>query len=317
MRLLVLLCILLTPTFVGAQIAANNLLETNLSITSTPEYPEPNENVELSLNDYGSNAYGAEVQWYLDEKPIPDTQNQRNIKLTVGDPGSKNTVRAVLTRSDGTKTTLTKVFEPVYVDIITEAETHVPGFFTGRPLPSVGSSVRLTALLSDGSDLGGDFIYLWRVNQTVLEGGPIRGRNTISFTMPPDTYSVVSLQVSKPDGTIFTKQSTIISIVDPQINFYEVNALYGVEQRSLDSFMMVSDVANIKAEPYYLDSNTFNSADLLKWTINNKEVFGDVNNPYIITLEKTGYPGQARLEFHVRNTTSLLQGARKTINISI
>lgn len=316
--LALLLCLSFTaPLFADAQVSANNLLETNLSITSQPEYPAPGEIVQLSLNDYGGTVYGASIEWYLNGNLIPNSSNQRSIEVTVGDVGETFTVKAVFTRSDGSKATLSKTFDPIYADIIVEPETHVPGFYTGRALPSVGSTVHLTALLDDGASMGKDFVYLWRVNQTVLEGGPIRGRNKISFTMPQDSYSIVSLQVSRPDGIILAKHSTIISAIAPQIHFYELNALYGTETKSLGGFNMIGNGATIKAEPYYLDSRTFNAPNLLEWNIDGKKVYGDTNNPYNITIEKTGYPGRATLDFHVRNTTSLLQGARKSININI
>lgn len=317
MRFLVLLCLaFVAPLLANAQFSANGLLETNLSITSQPEYPSPNEKVSLSLNDYGGSVYGATVEWYQNDTLIPGTTNQRNIEVTVGDVGSKTVIKAILTKSDGGKTVLSKTYEPVYVDVIVEAETHVPGFYEGRALPSVGSAVYLSALLDNGAAMGNNFVYLWRLNQTVLEGGPIRGRNNISFVMPQDSYSVISLQVSKPDGTILAKRSMILPSVRPQINFYEVSALYGTETRSLNSFNMIGSSATIKAEPYYLDSWTFNAPNLIEWTINNQPVASD-NNPYSISLEKTGTAGRAKLEFSVQNTTSFLQGANKSIDINI
>ncbi|MBP6924538.1 MAG: hypothetical protein KBC62_03930 [Candidatus Pacebacteria bacterium] len=316
--LALLLCFsFVTPLLVRAQISANTLLETNLSITSQPEYPAPRETTHLSLNDYGGAVYGASIEWYLNDKIIPGGTNKRSLDITVGDVGEVLVVEAILTRSDGSKATLSKTFDPLYVDVVVEPETHVPGFYTGRSLPSVGSTVYLTALLDNGAPMDKDLVYLWKVNQTVLENGPVRGRNRISFVMPQDSYSVVSLQVAKPDGTILAKRSTIVSATAPQIHFYEVNALYGTEVRSLNAFNMIGSGATLKAEPYYLDSQTFNNPNLLEWNIDKNKVGGDSNNPYNITLEKTGYPGKSTLDFHVRNTTALLQGARKSININI
>jgi hypothetical protein len=316
--LALLLCFsFIVPLSADAQFSANSLLETNLAITSQPEYPAPYEAIDLSVDDYGGGAYGASIEWYLNETSIAGSSNQRNISITAGAVGKQMTVKAVLTHSDGNKTTLSKSFTPIYLDVIVEPETHVPGFYNGRALPSVGSTVYLTALLDNGTSMGKDLVYLWRVNQTVLEGGPLRGRNKISFTMPQDSYSIVSLQVSKPDGTIVAKRSTIVSVTAPQIHFYEVNVLYGTEVKSLNNFNMVGNSATIKAEPYYLDSRTFNTPNLLEWDINNQSAASDTANPYTITLEKTGYPGRAKLDFHVRNTTSLLQGANKSITINI
>lgn len=319
MRFLIPLCLFfISPYFVGAQFSANSLLETDLSVESSPEYPAPGETISFTLNDYGGAVYGADVSWYLNDNLIPGTTNERNIKIQAGAVGEEAVVKAVLKRSDSTSVTLTKSFTPLYIDIIAEPETHVPGFYEGRPLPSPGSTVRLTALLDNGTTLNpANYVFLWKVNQTVLEGGPLRARNTITFTMPQDSYTVVSLQVSKPDGTIVGKRSTIIPVTNPQIHFYEVNALYGIDSKSLSKFNMIGNSASIIAEPYYLDSRTFNTPNVLEWKINNNKVLGDQVNPYAITLEKTGYPGRAELEFRVQNTTSFLQGARKGIEISI
>jgi hypothetical protein len=318
MRFLLLLSLFLVASpFVSAQFGPDSLTEADLSIASSPEYPSPGEKVDLSLNDYGGSAYGASIEWFVNDTPIPGTTNQRNISLTIGTVGSKSTVKAVLRLPDGTTSTITRVFEPLYIDIIAEPQTHVPGFYKGRALPSTGSTVSLTALLNDGEPLGTEYMYLWRVNQNVLEKGGLRGGNRISFKMPQDSLTVVSLQVSKPDGTILGKRSVAIPVARPEIHFYEVNALYGIESRSLQNFTMIGNSATLIAAPYYLDSVTFNSPDVLQWAIDGDPTFGDGSNPYAITLEKTGYPGRATLDLQVQNTTFFLQGARNSIEINI
>lgn len=317
--LYIAILLLASPLFSYAQFSADDMLGTNLSIQSMPEYPSPGEKFELSIDDYGGGAYGAEILWYRDGILIPNTTNARNLTLTAGEAGVKETISAVLKQANGTATTLKKEFTPMFLDIVIEPQTHVPGFYQGRALPTVGSTVNLTALLSDGKTLlKRDLVYLWKYNLTVIEGGPLRNRNEVSFVMPQDSYTVVSVQVSTPSGEILTKESTIVPLATPEVHFYEINALYGIEQKTIvQNFNMIGDSATIVAEPYFIDSNTFNYPNLLEWRINNRVVRGNSNNPYTITLQKTGDPGDATLNFHVRNTDILLQGAKNQIKIKI
>ncbi|MEN9920276.1 MAG: hypothetical protein RL538_169 [Candidatus Parcubacteria bacterium] len=311
--------LLASPLFSYAQFSADGMLGTNLSIQSMPEYPSPGEAFELSIDDYGGGAYGAEILWYRNDTLIPNTANARKITLTAGDVGVKEVISVVFKKSNGVTNTLKKEFTPMFLDIIVEPQTHVPGFYQGRALASVGSTVNLTALLSDGETLiKRDLVYLWKYNLTVIEGGPLRNRNEVSFKMPQDSYTVVSVQVSTPSGEILAKESTIIPLATPEVHFYEVNALYGVELKTITGdFNMIADSATIVAEPYFIDSNTFNYPDILEWKINNSAARSNSSNPYIITLQKTGDPGAATLDFHVRNTDILLQGAKNQIKINI
>ncbi len=317
MRLCVALVFLLfSPLFVNAQFSGFGV-ESELSIQSEPQYPSPGTQATLSLDDYSGGAFGAEIAWYLNDTFIPGSQNARSVVVQVGAAGKTDVVKAVLT-TNGISRVLTKNITPYYLDIIIEPQTHVPGFYKGRALPSIDSTVYATGFLSDGSTFKPrDLLYLWKINQTVIEGGPLRNRNTISFTMPRDSYSTLSLQVSTPTGEILAKRTIGIPTVSPQVHFYEVNALYGVESRSLkEDFNMIGESATIIAEPYYLDSNIFNYPSLLEWKINDELVSGG-NNPYTITLQKTGYPGAATLNFHVRSTTRLLQGGRQQLTVNI
>ncbi|MEY2665396.1 MAG: hypothetical protein RLZZ480_501 [Candidatus Parcubacteria bacterium] len=318
------LLLLILPAFVSAQFDLSNLSDftnldnlsssfigSELSIESDPMVPQPGAEVTLSINDYGSDFYGANLQWYKNNEPIPDSLNSRSITITAPGVGSSDTISLVLTAGDGRTTTLKKIFAPVYADIIVEPETHVPGFYKGRALPSPGSKVNLTVLLNNGSMMGNNFIYTWRVNEEVLEAGPIRNRNQISFITPQDSEFIVSVQVTAPNGDIVANRSISISSVMPSLYYYEVNALYGVEQKPIsDTFYMIANSTTFRAEPYYLSSTVFNNPEIFEWTLNGQLSQNPSNDPYELTLEKTGSTKHTEVDLHIRSTTDLLQGAR-------
>jgi hypothetical protein len=319
MRMLLLVMLFLVgPLSTFAQISESGITQTGISLSLQPIQPSPQETYTISLNDYSGSFYGAEIIWYRNGTPITEAYNRKEITLTAPRAGAKDTIKALLKGSGGNSQELSAVIEPMYLDIIVEPQTHVPSFYTGRALPSVGSSVNLTALLGGSPANASAYVYTWKVNNVVLEGGPLRGRNEISFIMPQDSASVVSLQVTKLDGTIMARRAITIPAVAPKLLFYEVSTLYGIEPRALTGvFSLIGNSATLKAEPFFLSSTVFNSPDIITWTVAGKDIGTPGDNPYDVTLQKTGFPGITNIGFHVRSTDILLQGAKSGLSVSI
>lgn len=319
MRILLLLVLfLLGPAATDAQITGSNFYEAQSNIILQPSHPAPLESYTVSLNDYSTNFSGAQIRWYINDRLLDQVTNQRSITLRAGEAGSKDVIKVTLNASNGETKTLTAAVAPIYADIIVEPQTHVPDFYTGRPLASVGSTVNLTTLINGTATNAASYIYTWRVNDTVLENGPLRGRNEISFTMPQDRVSIISVQVATLNGVVIAKRAISLPSVAPKLLFYEVSTLYGIESKALtDSFSLLGNSATLRAEPYFLSSQVFNAPDILTWKVANTEIGTPSVNPYEVTLQKTGNPGTTEVGLHVRSTTMLLQGAERRINVSI
>lgn len=318
MRLLLCsLVFLFAPYLAFAQFSglSSNLNE-GPSLVKTPLYPSPGEQVTLNYDDYRSSVAGARLIWFYNNTVIADAENQRTVSVTAPAVGESVTIKVALDIDGGVEIHTTTI-APLYLDIIIEPQTHVPGFYLGRALPSVGSQVKATALLNNGRALGNGYIYTWRINDSVFNGGPLRDTNKIEFTMPLGSASTISLQVTTYDGVVLAKRSLILPSAKPELYFYEINSLYGLETKELrGNFNLISNSATIRTEPYYLSSQVFNNPSILKWTINSAQVSSDIQNPYEVTLSRTGEIGSADLGFHVRSTTQLLQGVKGDVNIN-
>ncbi len=287
----------------------------NEQVMLQPEFPQPGETVTATIESYGANIAGASLLWRVNGEVIGDAANRRSTTFTTGSLGSTDNVEVVITNPDGSIRTVTKQVVPLYLDIVIEPQTHVPDFYQGRAHPSVGSTVQATALLTGASTPPSGLVYTWRLNQRVLEGGSIRGQNKVLFTTPAGRDMILSLQVSQLNGEVVASRTIIVPIVKPEIHFYESNSLYGLIPRSItDTLTMITGTVTIQAEPYHLNSLTFNDPPLLSWKIGAVEA-PIMNNPYQVTLERTGTSGGATLKFDVRDDTELLQGARGTMNV--
>jgi hypothetical protein len=300
---------------IHAQIDVQGLVSPQLLLEVEPEFPRPGEEVTITINDYRGGTYGSNVTWLYDGEVVEAAKNRRSVVITAGALNRPTQIEAVLSKPAGGTETLSATILPVYLDIVIEAQTRVPDFYLGRSLPSVGSIVNATALVNDGQNRN-DLVYTWRLNRQVLEGGPIRGRDQVSFSTPMGENAILSVQATEPNGTVLARRAIFIPSVQPTISFHEVSALFGVKHIPItNNLILVGNTATIQAEPYNLDTRVYNNPDVAQWKINNSTNQTQGGNPYQVTFQQTGLQGSANLSFQVRDTTQVLQGASSNIQI--
>lgn len=314
--ILALFLVLFVPGLASAQISATGISESS-SIVLEPAYPEPQSTFTAKVNDYSLAAPTNSIVWRVNGEVVPDS-NTRNITLEAGRAGERMLIEAFLVQAEDQAVTLTKNLTPVYLDIVAEPQTRTPAFYQGRSLPSIGSQVNLRAILNGLNIPAQDLMYSWSVNNSFVNGGPLRGLNSSSVTVPRGNAFLVSLSISNLNGTELVRRDIYLPSVKPEVHFYEKTALYGLDNKSLNSFNLISNSATLVAEPYYLDLQTYNQPSLLEWEVDNKEQISNSNNPYEITLGRpTGVgSGRSQLDFHVRNLAELLQGTRGDLRVN-
>ena len=125
----------------------------------------------------------------------------------------------------------------------------------------------------------------------------------------------VQVDVVNNYGKVLASQSQTITIVSPEIHFYEKNPLRGLLHKALPQvYTATGEEITLRAEGYYMDSALSDENLLAVWQKNGSDV-AVLNDPYEVTLQKQEQRGTTELSFHLRNLTQLLQGARNTITI--
>ena len=306
-----------TPT-VEAQFSGDSFGAPATGIVLQPASPAPGESVTATVNDFRSSSFGTAIYWYIDGEELEDSANFNEITFNAGPAGVRQTVQAVLVKPDGSQETLSTVIVPLYLDIIIEPQTRVPDFYQGRALPSVGSIINATAILSDGNTVyGTDLIYNWRVNRTSPTSGVVRGRNQVSFPMPQGRDTILSLDITTLGGEQLASRSLYLPSVQPSLEFYEVSSLFGQSHQAISGTLpIIGNTAILRAEPYNLDSRVYNNPDVTEWEIDNIAVANTSRNPYEITLQRLTGGGRSSVNFHVRDTTQFLQGAEDAVEVS-
>lgn len=311
LSVIVLLFTLITPGLALAQFSGT-VGATALTITINPPFPSPGDTVVASIDDYSLGVTGASIAWSINDLPLTEATNQRNLTLPAGEPGSQTTITAALTLPSGQTISASQTITPQYVDIIIEPQTYTPQFYRGRALPVHQSLVRATALLQDHTGLvdASRHTYTWTVNNTVVGGGGQRGAYQTLYTVPHGSSHTLTLEVHGPSGELVTRRTTAVQSADVDVQLYEVSALYGLSHRIVTApLSMIGNSLTLLAAPYNLDLRAMNNPNSLftEWQINQRRTPTASSNPFEITLNREGF-GTAAITFKVRNLEALLQG---------
>lgn len=286
------------------------------SIDIKPKNPEPGDTFTATINDYSLTGNTSAVLWKLNGTNLEEYANQRSITIKAPTSSEPLLLQASLEQNGGNSIILQKEIKPIFLDLIVEPQTRTPAFFEGRGLPSIASMVNVTAVLDDELSPK-DLIYTWTINNKVLDGGPLRGKNTATFKTPPGQVFLAAVEISKINGEFVSSKTIQVRSFSPEMYFYEKNTLYGVVPKPITNFDLIGSSATLIAEPYNLSLNTYNHPDLLEWEVDGKKVTIEDGNPYEITLARPNgvKSGSSDINFHVRNLTDLLSGAKGNFGI--
>jgi hypothetical protein len=317
-RFWIIYILVIIPSAAFAQLDLVGLTNQETTITLNPAFPSPGELVTASLDDYSGGVYGAQIDWAYNGQLIENATNQRQVQFIAGAAGTDITIEAALDIPQGNTQYIREIISPIFMDIIIEPQTRTPDWYRGRSLPSLGAQVNATILLNDGSFIDPTtVVYTWRLNKKVLQNGPVRGGNQMSFITPRGNSMVLSVIATKLNGEVIASRAVSVNSVLPELNFYEKHTLYGMKETpTLTSSNLIGSVLTLQAEPFFLDTQVYNNPDVALWEINRIKTDNNTQNPYEITLQRTGTNGQTAINFHVRSLQEVLQGAEERIAIN-
>jgi hypothetical protein len=308
-RFLVAILVLTIPAgFVNAQMPATE----QLSITLTPEFPQPYGTVTISPRSSLIDLNRSTVTITVNGKEIEKGSGALNVLTTVGGAGER-TVVLVTADVNGQVFRKEITIWPAEVALVVEPVSTTHPFYLGAGLVASEGLVRLLAVpdlrTTPGNPIPAkDLVYTWRVNGSILTTSSGIGKSTLTATAPVRHRNAdVSVLVSTQNQAVVAEQVITIIPVDPIVRIYRTDPLLGpLFERVLKSpFQLVSDEDGFRAVPYY-----FAQAPSLTWSVNGAATETDDD----VTVRATGGGGVAQLEVYAREETTA-QSARSALTV--
>ena len=323
LRILICSAVFLLPFFTQtshAQVGGDltGITGDGLSIMLDPQYPNPQDQVTATIDDYSMNNTGATITWFFNGLSAPTVTNLRKITFTAPPVGTTMNIVARLRFPDGRTIETKRSITPLYLDLIIEPQTYTPTFYQGRALPTKGSLVYINALLQtkNGPVDSSQYSYTWSLNNKSVYGGARTGGNWAEITVPHGHTNLITVAVQNRNGTTVARKLFTLPTVPVEVHFYEINTLLGLSTRAItNGIILAGNSTSIKAVPYYLDTRAVNGNLFTQWSVDNTAVRTENSDPFEINLNR-GVSGNTVVKFKIRNLNELLQSDERSFDVT-
>lgn len=291
----------------------------DVSVKVSPNIPEPNERVVVSLESFGVNLSDSTIRWFIKKQIVKEGVGVTSISFIA--PSEDLQIIAQIQTPEGTEIVRQIFISASSVDLLWEApDTYAPPFYKGKALPGPESLVKFVAIPSAAGKIGQQASksvdFIWSVDGENV--GSSSGKGKESFTVIFDSLKDSQLigVASNSFGKIASAEMTIKPF-DLNLSVYPISS--GGEPfitRALRSGDLINKETAFFAAPYgahprYLDSKNIS----FSWKIAGSSVKPS-GRPYLATIT-SGAGLSESLSISYEIARSLFKGFERTYRIEI
>jgi hypothetical protein len=206
----------------------------NISISISPPYPEPNQDIVVTVRASSIDLDTSSIIWYVNDKLLVSGMGIKSIETKTGNNNEKTKIKVVINRN-GSSFESSRIIAPSELFIFQESQTYVPPFYRGLPLPTYGSTNKIIAITNfldnNGKKIDNNkIIYNWRLNGVNISSASGLGKNSfVHKTASTDLGFTISVSASDIDGKIQNQKIQKFSFVqNPSVLIYEDDPALGI-----------------------------------------------------------------------------------------
>ncbi len=284
-----------------------------LTISFDPLYPQPGQTVLLKVRSAFSDLDETNVVWRGNGTVIAEGVGATSATVVAGSTGQSTDITVSAGGAQGAAT-----LTPVSIDLLWEASSYTPPFFSGRSLPSAGSVVRVLAMphfpKSGGGEISAaDLVYTWRRDGALLSAASGRGKSSILIpTSPLSDDTALTVSVATTDKRVSGESTVRIPASDISVQLYEDHPLFGMMYHRAFSSTNATPETEITlvAVPFFAPVSVANDPRLqYEWTVNRSRVTGAENRRNAITINGGNATASALIELALSHATNFFISA--------
>gem|GEM_PF-3489276 len=308
-------------TVMDISIPKNTVAEDSTQLRSQPKVPKAFDRVTFTVENYSTKLEEDRIIWSVDGEVVQDQIGGDSIVVNMGKVGETKDVRVTIdSRSLGRRWSRDLSLTPGDVAVLWEANTYIPPFYKGKPLPSYKSTIKLVpfpTISVRGRTLSPDnLLYKWSRNyRNIKEISGYGKRFSVLQTGGGAQQERLQLTVSDPESGATTERAVTITIAEPKVLLYGGSPLQGVRyERVLGSELLVGELeTTVRAEPFFFSNEELeNGSSPVQFTQNGR---GIPSLYRTVVLQRPSQGGTSRIEASIENPLRVLQVARKGISI--
>lgn len=306
--------VVMTSTIQVQAQTPDNTLGSDISISVTPNNPEPLSPVTLEVKSYSIDLNQSTIVWRYNGKIISSGIGRNSIVVTTPNVNNSGLVTATVSGNGFNPSTTAIDLRTAKVDLLWEAaDSYTPPFYKGKAMFVKNGLVRVTAIQLRSAPK--NLSYEWSRNDSVIQGASGYNKNSFVFRnetlKPQENISVVA-----ENGLFSGKNSITLNPREPQIVLYQnKEGFIDYNNGHLSSISTQAPGITLRFEPYFF--STPQSMDRnLQFTIknNSNELFGEQRQNEI-SLSRPENGGQSIIEVGVNTVVYSLQNALKQFSV--
>ena len=297
--------------------------DTDITVTISPEFPSPNEEVKVQIGSFVTDLEKAFIGWSLNGDTVAtgvgktdymfNTENLSRILLNI-------TIETVQNQS------LVKniAIVPAYVDLVWEGvDSYSPPFYKGRTLVASEGKYKIVAIPSVSASgervHNANLSYDWIKDGTLERKDSGWGEDSFIFKNSYlDTGNNVRVAISDVSNGISTQKEINLFPSTPKILFYEKNPILGINlgESIKDGYFVDKDGITIEAVPYYISSKDLRSSSLSwQWLLGGQN-FATPSTPNEMSIRpESNRRGVSSIELILNKSQDLFTETSKKIDV--
>jgi hypothetical protein len=285
----------------------------DLAIEAIPNDPTPGATVVLEAKSFSLDLTQASIIWTYGGKTVLSGFGKTRLSVVAPGSGQIGTVTATVSATGTTPVTASLTLRPGSVDLLWEgADSTVPPFYKGRPLPAPGGLVRVVAIPASGAPAQAN--YQWSRNDSALPSASGAGNTSIVVRNDPlITQERISLGIA---GGLFQGGGSVrITPRSPQtIAYQKKEGFIDYARGSTGSIAISGSGATLWFEPYFFSIATSIAADLsFETKLADAVIVGDPQNELRLSRPENG--GTFPLAVSVRTNVYTTQNSSRQFSI--
>jgi len=298
-----------------------------LTISLSPKYPQPGQEVTATVTSSDINARSATIAWLLNDEVKKQEAGGVSYTFTATEVGSSQTLEVLVRAPDGNISSKKITISPSQVTLLWEADTYTPPFYGGRALYSIGSNIRAEAVPHIARPEGGfydpsEVTYVWSKNGVVMGSSSGIGAQTLITEGPKFLGNyILTVEVRSPSGTQIAQSSALVETYGAMVKLYERDPLAGVQyQSTITNGYSFNDSPQIELQaiPYFMDARTINGSSLAyTWNINGETATNETGSPSTLNIQLSSVESiSTQLGVSISNNSSPLQKTESTLRVN-
>lgn len=290
-------------------------LGASLYLTSSVQYPKPNEAVTLTVQNPLVELSGRTITWKNAGTVVLEGEGETVYRTNAPGSGERTDFSVTV---EGLADTASLTLAPFSVDLMWESDSNTPGLYRGRHIPSLGSTITVQALphiVRNGVAVpASQLIFTWKQDGSVLASG--KGKSSLSIPIQSLVQTTsITVNVSTPDKTLGAERSADITVITPPVRLYIEHPLYGtMYHNALNASTHVSDTEmSFAAIPYFAKATSPNDLQFsYVWRVNRSTIDPNKDRPNTITINAGAGGGEAKIDLaltHKKNYQLDAQGS--------